>query len=417
MKLHFVRRCLVLSAFAVATSCQPAAPVAPAASNTEPVKEPPPVNWDVLAERLVNQSAGVRAGEVVQVLGGVQDLELIEDLAVHIRKAGAFPLVMINTDRMERRSYIDVPDKYDSQPQQAGLKLANLVNARIVVTSRTTENLFEGIDPRRVAIRGKADTAVAEEYLKRKVRTVTLDNALYPTPWRAKQLGMTEADLRKTFWQGANVDYTTLQARGDQVRKVLATGSELRITNPNGTDLKVLIKGRPVSVSDGIISAQDIERGGADSQVWLPAGEVYSVPVPGTAEGTVVHTRDFFEGKEIQNLTLTFARGEVASINGSGPGFDTFKKRYEAETDAKRRFAYVDFGINSNVALPPAAKMGTWLSAGMITVGIGGNVWAGGDNNISFGYPVFLPGSTVTLDGKTIIANGQLQIGAPNGSD
>jgi hypothetical protein len=46
----------------------------------------------------------------------------------------------------------------------------------------------------------------------------------------------------------------------------------------------------------------------------------------------------------------------------------------------------------------------------MVTVGTGNNTWAGGDNKVSYGLTTFLPGSTVTLDGKTIVENGVLKL-------
>ena len=46
----------------------------------------------------------------------------------------------------------------------------------------------------------------------------------------------------------------------------------------------------------------------------------------------------------------------------------------------------------------------------MVTVGMGGNVWAGGDNKVQYGYLVTLPATTLTLDGKAIVENGQLKI-------
>jgi len=205
-----------------------------------------------------------------------------------------------------------------------------------------------------------------------------------------------------------NLDSSTLQAKGAQVAKVLAAGNEFHITNPNGTDLKLRTKGRPVSVSDGIISASDIQKGGADLQVWLPAGEVYFVPVPGSVEGKIVQPKNSLEGREIQNLILTFANGKLASMTGTGSGFDLLKSRYGAAGEGRDVLGYVDFGINPNIKVPKQSP-GEWVSAGTISVGIGGNIWAGGDIGISFAYAVFLPGSTVTLDGKTIIRDGQLQ--------
>jgi hypothetical protein len=49
------------------------------------------------------------------------------------------------------------------------------------------------------------------------------------------------------------------------------------------------------------------------------------------------------------------------------------------------------------------------MGAGMVTIGIGGNRWAGGANAEPFSLAYQLPGATVTLDGKVIVENGQLK--------
>ena len=115
-------------------------------------------------------------------------------------------------------------------------------------------------------------------------------------------------------------------------------------------------------------------------------------------------------GKEVTNLTLTFVGGKVTNMTGSGPGFEDLKKEYDARGDGKELFAFVDFGINTNLHVWPASKLGNWIQAGMVTVGTGNNTWAGGDNKVSYGLTTFLPGSTVTLDGKTIVENGVLKL-------
>jgi len=46
----------------------------------------------------------------------------------------------------------------------------------------------------------------------------------------------------------------------------------------------------------------------------------------------------------------------------------------------------------------------------MVTVGIGNNAWAGGENKIAYGLTSYLPGSTVTLDGKTVVEAGALKL-------
>ena len=425
-----MKRQLLATALAIATctalvGCQKSAPdattaaapdaaSAPAAATPDaaaPAAAAPATDLEQLAERLVTQSAGVQEGEVVLISGRSQDAELMENIAVHVRKVGAFPLVTYSSDRLSKRMFFDVPEKYDSQVDTLDLKMAELADVSISLGNGLSENLFDGADPKRMAARGKAGEAVAQAFLKNNVRNVELGNNLYPTPWRAERYGMAEDALATAFWSGVNLDYSELQKRGEQVKAALAAGNEVHITNPNGTDLTLHVQGRPVLVSDGIISEDDRKAGGASLAAYLPAGEVYATPVPGSATGKVVHTRDFFRGKQIDNLTLTVADGKVTAMTGAGPGFADFKAAYDAVDDARKDlFGFVDFGINPNVKLASDSQVGTWVPAGTVTVGTGGNMWAGGDNSVPFGTTIYLPGSTVTLDGKPIIENGVLKL-------
>lgn len=370
-----------------------------------------PTDLEQLAQRLVTQSAAVKEGDVVFISGRPHDAELLENIAVNVRKVGAWPMIEYSSDRLSKRLFFDVPANYDTQPDKIGMELAGSVDAVINVGNNLTQNLFEGADPVRTAARGKANEPVTQAFLKNNVRTVEVGNELYPTPWRAERYGMTEDALATTFWNGVNIDYSELQTRGEQVKAALAGGNEVHITNPNGTDLTVRVQGRPILVSDGIISADDVKQGGAAVSVFLPAGEVYTTPVPGTAAGKVVSTLTSFRGKPVENLTLIFEGGKATSMTGSGAGFADLKAEYDAIDDARKdEFGYVDFGINSKVALPANSKVGTWVPAGAVTVGTGGNTWAGGNNSVPYGQTLFLPGSTVTLDGKVIVDKGVLKL-------
>lgn len=418
MKQSILAAALAVAIVAAVASCQksaapeaaaPAAAVDAATPATAPAKTSY-TNLEQLAQRLVSQSAAVQEGEVVLISGRPSDAELLENIAVNVRKAGGFPLVTYSSDRLSKRLFFDVPAKYDTQVDAVGSKLADIVDVNITLGNTTSENLFEGADPKRMAARGKADEAVMQKFLRR-VRTVEVGNNLYPTAWRAQRYAMSEDDLAKTFWNGVNIDYADLQARGERVKALIAGGNEVHITNPNGTDLTLSVKGRPVLVSDGVVSAEDRKAGAAAASVYLPAGEVYTTPVAGTAEGKVVQSRTYFRGKEVNNLTLTVSGGKVTALTGEGPGFADLKAEYDAVDDArKNELSFVDFGINPNVKLPANSSVGTWVPAGSVTVGTGTNLWAGGDNSVAYGLVLFLPGSTVTLDAKPIIEGGTLKL-------
>jgi leucyl aminopeptidase (aminopeptidase T)/predicted small secreted protein len=379
--------------------------------SAEPAVSAAPTDLEQLAQRVVTQSAAVKAGDVVVITGRLQDAELMENIAVHVAKVGGQPLITYSSDRLAKRLFFDVPAEYDSQPDTLGERFAGMADVLISLGNATTENLFEGADPQRMAARGKAGEAVAQAMMKNNVRRVEIGNNLYPTPWRAERFSMDEDALSTMFWSGVNLDYGDLQSRGEEVKAALSGGNEVHLTHPNGTDLKLRIQGRPVLVSDGVISEEDRERGGPAVAVYLPAGEVYTTPVPGTAEGRIVDSGTWFQGKAVENLTLTVSAGKVTAMEGSGPGYAAMKAAYDAVTDPRKdQFGYIDFGINPKITLPADSRMGNWVQAGTVTVGTGANDWAGGDNSVPYGTTVYLPGSTVTLDGKTIVDKGVLKL-------
>jgi leucyl aminopeptidase (aminopeptidase T) len=412
-----MNRILLLTLCAIAgaalLSCQqvPSTQVAnenkPAASPEAPKKTGAP-DAEAISNRLVTQVAGVKEGDVVFISGGVRDLELLEDLSTDSRKVGAFPLLTINSDRMTKKYFEEVPEKYDTQSPDFDLKLATLPTVAINVDSNEVESNLADVSPTRLANTAKTGQTVGDLFQKRNVRQVAVGNDLYPTEWRAKHFGISLDQLAKTFWEAVNTDYSGVQTTGEKLKTTLSAGKELHITSPEGTDLKVKIEARPFFVSDGIISSEDVQKGGPAVQVYLPAGELYTAPVIGTADGKVIIAQQFYRGKEVTNLTLVFAAGKMTSMTGSGAGFDTMKKDYDAVTDpGKDLLSYVDFGINPNLKIWPASKVGNWVQSGMVSVGTGFNTWAGGDNKALFDAGGHLAGCTVTLDGTTIIEKGE----------
>jgi aminopeptidase len=363
-----------------------------------------------LAEKVVGQSAGVKEGDVVLVFGNDEDLPLLEDLAVEVRKRGGSPLVTVSTTEFGRRTYDEVPSKYDSQVPETNLKLAEMVDV-VIGTEAFEARTLKGVPPERLAARAKAGAPVEQVMRKRGVRRVILGNGLYPSAEQAEQYGLSRDQLAEVMYSGIDADYAAVQTAGEHVKKVLAGGKEMRITNPNGTDLRLRIDGRPITVNDGVISPQEQKPGSAETSVWLPAGEVYLIPVPGTAVGTLVSDKEFYLGQSIEGLRLEFKGGKLTSMTARS-GLDPLKAAYDAAGPGKDLLSVVDLGINPSLKVPDNNPIHAWSKAGKVTVVIGSNTWAGGTNQVNFALAPASPGTSVSIDGKVLVQDGKLLIPA-----
>jgi leucyl aminopeptidase (aminopeptidase T) len=368
------------------------------------------MDTDQLATTLITANAGVRADDIVLITGTAPDLQLLEDLAVQARRIGAHPLIVVQSDRLQRRMFVDVPAEFDTQSPRLALELARIVDVQISVPTGDDPGLLADVPAERFAAMGKTFQVVDDAEREHGRRYLELNNDLYPTDWRAEQFGLSREELSDLFWSAVQVEPARLQATGEAIRSRLEKGKTLKITHPNGTDLEVGIEGRTAYVSDGVIDEADLAKGSAGRSVWLPAGEIYVTPVAGTARGKVVVDRSFVEGQEVLDLTLEFQDGRVTSMTAAS-GLDRLKALYDAADDAKAEFAVVDIGLNPSLAATEG-QVRSWTPAGMITIGIGNNTWAGGDNTVNFAWAGHLAGATLTIDGEPVVEAGSLKVGS-----
>jgi aminopeptidase len=363
-------------------------------------------DFSSVADKVVTQSAGVKEGDVVLVFGSDEDLPLLEEIAISVRKQGASPLVTVNTSGFNRRTYDEVPTQYDSRAPGMMVKLAGIVDV-IIGTEAGDSRSLKGVPAERMAARAKAAAPVDQLMRKRGVRTVILGNGLYPSEEQAELYDMERDELAEAMYSGIDADYSAIQQAGKQVKQILAAGKELRITQPNGTDLKLRIDRRPVAVNDGIITPEEHKPGSAERSVWLPAGEAYLIPVAGTAEGTFVTDKLFYLGQPVEGLKLEFKAGKLTSMSAES-GLEPVKAAYDAAGTGKDVLSVIDIGLNPSLKVPDDNPIHAWSKAGRVTIVIGSNAWAGGNNQVNFGLSPSASKATVTVDGKPLVQDGKL---------
>src|SRR5262245_48302591 len=159
-----------------------------------------PPDLKATAQTLVNQSGNIKEGDAVMISGTPRDIELLENIAVEVRKLGAYPMITLGSEGLGRRMYDEVPAKWDTQAPEFETKLINIINASISIESTESPSAMTGVPPERIAARRKAGQATMDAILKRNVKQVSLGNGLYPTMATAKQYGMSQDELAKIFW-------------------------------------------------------------------------------------------------------------------------------------------------------------------------------------------------------------------------
>ncbi|MDA0803963.1 MAG: hypothetical protein O2819_09495 [Planctomycetota bacterium] len=61
-----------------------------------------------LAKTLVVECGGFQPSDIVLIEGGSRDIELLENLAIEVRKLGGEPMISIGSDRLSRAQPPDV---------------------------------------------------------------------------------------------------------------------------------------------------------------------------------------------------------------------------------------------------------------------------------------------------------------------
>jgi hypothetical protein len=207
-------------------------------------------------------------------------------------------------------------------------------------------------------------------------------------------------------------DYTTLAAHQRAFERT-ARGSEIRVTDSAGTDLRFRIEDRPVTRQDGDASASRARtaRNLIDREIELPAGAIRVAPVESTVAGTIAFPSGTWGGEAVEGLVMRFAAGRLVSFEALTGRAGV--ERELAQGGAAAR-AFREFALGFNPLLAVREDEGRrWIpyygyGAGVVRLSLGDNTELGG--SVTGGYVRwnFFPAATVTVGGREWVRRGLL---------
>ncbi|MBI2354383.1 MAG: aminopeptidase [Deltaproteobacteria bacterium] len=207
------------------------------------------------------------------------------------------------------------------------------------------------------------------------------------------------------FHSSMDVDWDALAARTARLVEAVNRAEWLRVTCPNGTDMRICKIGRRAGGDDGLLT----EPGSFGN---LPAGEAYLAPLEGQSHGVMViewaPTRRLAEP-----LRLIVEKGEVVAIEGNDPQRARLEAKF-AENANCRNIAELGIGTNEKASRPDNVLEAEKIM-GTIHIALGDNSGFGGQVSAPFheDYVFYHPTVTAILGNgseRVIIDDGRLLI-------
>jgi aminopeptidase len=253
------------------------------------------------AEIVVEQAIDLQPDEnvVVSMPPAAEDLRVA--LYEEIGKVGANPVMLargdrgIGTDRATR-AYLRQVEAEDVDEPEHLLKLFEHADAAVVARPHT--NVSEQSD-----VSTAVGSAYAEAY--RDVLNARLETKWclthYPAPADAQLAEMSTAAYEAFVYDAMLKDWDAVEEHQAQMVAILDPAEEVRIVSGDTTDVTMSVAGMKTLNDCGTNN--------------LPAGEVFTAPVPDSVEGEVLFDKPVYhQAREIQGAHLEFEDGEVVDF-------------------------------------------------------------------------------------------------------
>ena len=355
-------------------------------------------------KRVVKTCLRIGKDDKVVIFAWRHMLDLAEAFSMECKRAGAHTLVEFSSDDMWYESVTALPLDYLETPDPFDLALAGIATAIIFISGPENPEGQSRVQAERWVALSRSERQHYERILERKVRMAKIMLG-YVTPQRAKTYGFNYQEWKRSVVESTDVEYQEMQKLGRKLASIIEKSREVKITDPDATDLSFSLDDRKAYVYDGVIDDEDIEMGAIFAE--LPGGTVAVALNEASANGVLTSNISFPSvGRVIERISLDFRNGKIESLAG-GKNIEVAQSQWEKATGDKDKIGSLALGLN------PRAELGyidNSIVLGTASIGIGDNKELGGNNESNWNLSVTLAKPTVQLDGRTIIKQGKIMV-------
>jgi aminopeptidase len=297
--------------------------------------------YQKLATVLTRYSLPIRAGQEVAIMCDVAAQDAALEIYKEVLKLGAYPTLLASFGNA--RDYVFKYGTEDQITHKSYLlrELYSHTDHLIRLVADENTKVLSNVEPRLIALQQTSLRDIVDIMMERETRgeyhwTLTV----IPTNAMAQEAGMSLDDYRAFVFGAELLDDADPIASWQEVSRSqqhwcdwLTKRSEFRFVGKD-TDLSMSCAGRTWINCNG------------DNN--MPDGEVFTGPVEDSAEGTIRFTYPgIHDGREIEDITLTFKEGRVVSASAAKGG-DLLEKTLETD-DGSRGIGEIAIGTNYGI--------------------------------------------------------------------
>jgi aminopeptidase len=267
---------------------------------------------DKLADVLVNYSVRIQRDDLVRLSGSPTARPLLVALYRAVLQAGGHPHVeMLPDECAELKLRLGSEEQLRFEDPLA-MYMVERIDASISVGATENTKALSGTDPKRQAMVGQARKKQMARFLERAaLGELHWVYTQLPCQAAAQEAQMSLEDYEDFVFRAGRLDeenpaaaWRDFSRQQQLVVDYLNEVEELRLTTPQGTDLRLSVAGRAWLNCDGHEN--------------FPDGEVFTGPVEDATEGVVCYSFPaVYGGREVNGIRLEFRQGRVVEASAT----------------------------------------------------------------------------------------------------
>lgn len=368
-----------------------------------------------LAETIVNYSVAVKKGDLVRITGSLVAEPLIVAIYGKVIEAGGQPFLRMAPEPCQELLLKHGSDEQLSFVSPLSVKEVELIDCSIGIWASENTKALSNTDPSRQAIVQKARRPIMDIFFKRAALTgknkLRWSGTQYPTYAHAQDAEMSLAEYEDFVYKAGLLHKPNPAAEWKKVSKAqqrladfLNKGKEVHFKTPQGTDIRLGVKGRKWINCDGHEN--------------FPDGEVFTGPIETATEGIVKFSFPAVHGgREVTDVVLRFKAGKVVDASAS-KGEDFLIKMLDSDPGA-RVLGELALGCNYSIKRFTKNTLFDEKIGGTFHLAVGAAYpESGGKNQSGVHWDMVCDlrkGGIIEVDGKVISKNGKfLKAGWPS---